>query len=77
MKIEAVYTGGGIILAEAELNPEQYAVVSNEAPDYLTIYKKADEPYMPEDMVLSAKHDELDPELQELHALMVEEIKAY
>ena len=73
MKIEVFYTGGGITLAEAVIDRERYAVVSSEAPECLTVYKRVEgsEPYMPEDMVLSAERDELPQELRELHGEMV------
>ena len=76
--IEVFYTGGGITLAEAPIDRERYAVVSSEAPEFLAVYKKTeDEPHLPEDMLLSAKHDNLTPELQELHGVMVEKLKAF
>ena len=76
--IEVFYTGGGITLAEVDVTPDTYATVSSEAPEFLSLYKKTDdEPHLPEDMLLSAKPDELDTELQELHTAMVEKLKAY
>ena len=76
--IEVYGTCGGVTLAEADITPDTYATVSTEAPEYLTLYKKTeDEPHLPEDMLLSAKHDDLTPELQELHGAMVEKLKAF
>lgn len=76
--IEVFYTGGGITLAEVDVTPDTYATVSSEAPEFLSLYKKTDDgPHLPEDMLLSAKHDELDTELQELHAAMVGKLKAF
>ena len=73
MRIEVFYTGGGVTLAEAVIDRERYAVVSSEAPECLSVYTRTEgsEPYMPEDMVLSAVRDELPPELQELHGRML------
>ena len=77
--IEVFYTGGGITLAEAPIDRERYAVVSSEAPEYLAVYRRAEDEdaYLAEDMLLSAKRDDLDPELQELHSEMVEKLKAF
>lgn len=64
LHIEAFYTGGGIWIAEADLDNEHYAAVSSEYPDCFSIYKKVDnedEKYLPEDMVLSERYDMLDP----------------
>ena len=78
MRIEAFYTGGGITLVEADLDRERYAVVSSDAPEFLAVYKRVEdaEPYMPEDMLLSAVREELPPELQELHGAMLEKLNA-
>lgn len=78
MRIEAFYTGGGITLAEADLDRERYAVVSSDAPEFLAVYKRVEgaEPYMPEDMLLSAKKEDLPLELQELHGAMLEKLNA-
>lgn len=77
-KIEVFYTGGGIHLAQADLEGDQYAVVNTEAPEYLAIYKREDgeETYLPEDMVASLKPEDMDPEMLELHAEMVEQLNA-
>lgn len=71
--IEVYSAGGGIIIAETYIDATHYAVVSNEAPDFLSIYNSlgADEPFLPEDMVYSAKVDELDDEKKALHAELV------
>jgi len=76
--IEVYSAGGGIVLAETHIDPTHCAIVSTDAPDHLSIYNLVgvDVPFLPEDMVLSAKHDELSPELQELHAEMVEALRA-
>lgn len=69
MKIETYYTGGGITIAELDIDNWKYAVVSTEAPDFLTIYKtdNGEKTYLPEDMVTSSKRDDLTPELKDLH----------
>lgn len=41
--IEIFYTGGGITLAETDLNENEYAVVSSDSPNYLTIYNRDDD----------------------------------
>lgn len=76
MSIEVFYTGGGIWLAETVINDKgDYAVVNNECPEVLSLYHKADEPYMAEDMYLSKPWDELSNEMAHLHAVMFQEMK--
>lgn len=76
-KIEVFYTGGGITLAEVDIDTKHYAVVSTEAPDFLSIYKHTDGdiPYLPEDMVLSSPKEELSPEYKALHMKMLDKLK--
>lgn len=76
-KIELHYTGGGVTLAEAEVNPDQYAVVSSEAPEFLTMYKRTDnEPsYLPEDMVASLTVQEMNEESKKLYKEMLNKLK--
>ena len=73
-KIEVFYTGGGITLAEVDLDFDRYAVVSTEAPDFLTIYDCSDgeKTYLPDDMVASTPKGELSPVLKILHEKMVD-----
>lgn len=74
--IEVSYTGGGIWLAESVINDKgDYAVVNNECPEVLSLYHKADEPYMEEDMYLSKPWDELNAEMSHLHAMMFQALK--
>lgn len=69
MNIEVFYTGGGIWLAEAIINDKgDYAVVNNECPEVLSIYHKAEDKYMEEDMYLSKPWDELNVENADIHA---------
>lgn len=76
MKIEVFYTGGGITLAEADLGA-QYAVVSTDCPNCLSIYNRVEgeEPYMPEDMVASFTEDEMDAETKALYLEMLGALK--
>lgn len=74
--IETFNTGGGIWLAETVINDKgDYAVVNNECPEVLSLYHKADEPYMEEDMYLSKPWDELSAEMSHLHAMMFQALK--
>lgn len=77
-KIETFYTGGGITLVEANLNQKHYAVVSSDAPDFLTIYSYAngETSYLPEDMVESTHKDVLTPELKPIYKKMLESLKS-
>lgn len=79
MKIETFSTGGGIWLVEVELeHTGDYAVVSSECPEVLSLYHNpADgkEKYLPEDMYLSKPWDELDAELAMLHTTMCLELQ--
>lgn len=74
--IEAFYTGGGIWIAQAYVDEMSYAVVSSEAPEYLTIYRENDEKYLPEDMVLSMKAENMSLEYRVLHDRMLSKIEA-
>lgn len=73
MEIKTHYTGGGITLAEVDINAEQYAVVSTEALECLAIYNKVedDEPYMPENMAGCFTEEAMDPTLKALYHEMV------
>ena len=78
-KIDVFYTGGGVALAEAILDDGHYAVVGNDAPEHLAIYKRVDEDeenYLPEDMISSTHFSELDGDQKTLYTEMVEELKA-
>lgn len=74
--IEAFYTGGGIWIAQTYIDEMSYAVVSSEAPEYLTIYLENDEKYLPEDMVLSMKAENMSLEYRVLHDRMLSKIEA-
>lgn len=78
-KIETFYTGGGITLAEVDLSPDQYAVVSTEAPDFMAVYRYDDgeKTYLPEDMVASTQHHDLAPELKAIYKEMLEKLKKH
>lgn len=76
MSIEVFYTGGGIWLAEAVINGKgDYAVVNSECPEVLSLYHKAEEKYMEEDMYLSKPWDELDIEHAALHGRLCLELQ--
>ena len=53
MKIEVFYTGGGIWLAEMNLEDGTYAAISSDYPEAMCIYKHVEdeEPYMSENMI--------------------------
>lgn len=77
MKIETFYTGGGIWLSQYDAGGGFYAVVSNDYPDCLSIYRKTedeDELYLPENMVSSKGLDELNDEQREVHAILKAEL---
>ncbi len=75
--IEVFNAGGGIIIAAVDINTTQYAVVSTEAPEYLSVYDRVEdeEPYLPEDMVFSMMADALKDDMKALHAEMVKKIQ--
>ena len=76
MNIETFYTGGGIWLAESTLNEKgDYAVVSSDYPEVLSIYHKSEEKYMPEDMFFSEHYSKLEADLLSLYLEMVLELK--
>lgn len=75
-KIEVFYTGGGTTLAEVDIDATLYAVVSSDAPDFLTIYTHAeDEKYLPEDMLVCSPIEEIPTEYQPLYTEMLQKLK--
>lgn len=68
-QIEVFNTGGGITLAEVDINSDRYAVVSSEAPEFMGIYKRTEneEAYLPEDMVMSLKEADMNEEFKGLY----------
>ena len=76
-KIEVFYTGGGITLAEADIDTTHYAVVSSEAPEFLSIYTYTDgeKTYLPDDMVASTPKEKIPPEHTALYAKMLDKLK--
>lgn len=76
--IEAFYTGGGIWIAQTYLDEHNmtYAVVSSEAPEYLTIYRENDEKYLPEDMISSMLGENMGIEYRILHDRMLSKLEA-
>ena len=76
-KIELHYTGGGVTLVEAEVDAERYAVVSSDAPEFLTVYKQTDNEilYLPEDMVASLTEQDMNTETKKLYKEMLGKLK--
>lgn len=77
MKIETFYTGGGIWLSQYDAGDGYYAVVSSDQPDYLSIYRNAeneDEMYLPEDMVSSKHYSELGQSQKAMHGILKAEL---
>lgn len=75
--IEVFYTGGGIWIAENYLDEYgmTYAVVSSEAPEYLTIYRENEEKHLPEDMILSMCAENMSLEYKILHDRMLSKLE--
>lgn len=76
-KIEVFYTGGGITLAEADIDKTHYAVVSSDAPEFMSVYAydEGEKTYLPDYMVASTPKDELPPEHAALYAEMLHKLK--
>ena len=76
-KIEVFYTGGGITLAEVDIDTKHYAVVSSDAPDFFAVYAYAahGEKYLPDDMLVSSSSAEIAPEYKALYMQMLEKLK--
>jgi hypothetical protein len=76
-KIEVFYTGGGITIVETDIGNNRYAVVSSDAPEFLTVYYYSDneKTYLPDDMVFSNRKNELSLELQPLYFQMLDKLK--
>ena len=76
MKPEIFYTGGGIWLAEMNLQNGTYAVVDSDYKECLSIYKYTDDdPYMPEDMIFSKGVDQLDSEQMKIYNQLLATLK--
>lgn len=76
MKAEVFYTGGGIWLAEMDLQNGTYAVVDSDYPECLSIYNYTDdEPYLPEDMIFSKGVDQLDSEEKKIYNQLLAALK--
>ena len=76
--IETFYTGGGITLIETDLKDNTYAVISSDAPQYLTIYNRDEnneKTYLPDDMISSTPNENLTSDLKPLYMEMVEKLK--
>lgn len=74
--IETFYTGGGIWLAESLINDVgDYAVVSSDCPEILSLYHKSKEKYLPEDMFFSEHYSKLEADLLSLYLEMFLDLK--
>lgn len=72
--VQTFYTGGGITIAEVNVDKTHYAVVSSDAPDYITVYRyntDNETTYLSEDMVSCLSKENITSELQPLYAKMV------
>jgi hypothetical protein len=69
MTVEVFYTGGGIWLAEMNLDNKRYAVIDSSYKECLTIYNYVDEDnkYMCEDMIFSDNVANLDTEHKKIY----------
>lgn len=78
MKAEVFYTGGGIWLAEMNLENGTYAVVDSDYDTALCIYKypeEGEEQYMSEDMIFSNEVQNLDKEHMKIYTQLLEALK--
>lgn len=76
-KPEVFYTGGGIWLAELDLQNGTYAVVDSDYHECLSIYRYSEdgEQYMPEDMIFSEDVKSLDLEQMKIYNKLYEALK--
>ena len=78
MKVEVFYTGGGIWLAEMNLENGTYAVVDSDYDTALSIYKypeEGEEQYMSEDMIFSDEVQNLDKEHMKIYNQLLEALQ--
>ena len=78
MKVEVFYTGGGIWLAEMNLENGTYAVVDSDYDTALCIYnypENEEEQYMPEDMIFSDEVQNLDKEHMKIYTQLLEALQ--
>lgn len=77
-KIEVFYTGGGITIAETDIDSSHYAVVSTEAPDFFTVYSfsRGEKTYLPDDMVYSIDTEKVHPDLKPIYDEMLSKLKS-
>lgn len=77
-KPEVFYTGGGIWLAELDLQNGTYAVVDSDYYTAICIYQypeDGEEQYMPEDMIFSDEVQNLDLEQMKIYNRLYEALK--
>lgn len=80
MKVDVYYTGGGIWLAEMNLENGTYAVVNSECDTIISIYKypeEGEEQYMAEDMILSDDVKNLDSNMAVIYKQLHEELQKH
>lgn len=70
------YTGGDIWLSEGILSDGKIAVVNNEHPEILSLYKEPidDIWYLSEDMIFSEHHNNLDDEHKEIYNQLLNQL---
>lgn len=77
--LEVFYTGGGIWLAEMDIEDGLYAVVNSEFPNYLSIYKypdeEDDEKYLPDDMIICKRAETLYGAHLDMYNELADELK--
>lgn len=77
--LEVFYTGGGIWLAELDLEDGLYAVVNSEFPNYLSIYKypdeEDDEKYLPDDAISCKRAETLYGAELDIYNELADELK--
>lgn len=75
-KVEVFYTGGGIWLAEMNLENGTYATISSDYHEAMCIYKYSDdEPYMTEDMIFCDEVQNFNSEQLKIHTKLYEALK--
>ena len=77
-KVEVFYTGGGIWLAELDLQNGTYAVIDSDYTSALCIYQypeEGEEQYMPEDAVFCEDVKNLDLEQMKIYNKLCEALK--
>lgn len=76
-KINVFYSGGGIWIAEKNIDKNRYAIVSSDFIDCLTIYEETRdrEKYYPQDMLFSEHKDKLNEIGKEIYNTLKEALE--